>query len=152
MMKDFMMMDFTIREARMDDAPSIHELNRDGMGYEYDYVMTLDKLRLLLGSDKDRILVAVFQGTVIGYIHANDYDVTYAPHMKNIMGIAVADSYRKHGVGKALLEGIETWARESGAHGVRLVSGAARTQAHEFYNRCGYGGGRQQVNFKKMLH
>ena len=46
------MMDFTIREARMDDAPSIHELNRDGMGYEYDYVMTLDKLRLLLGSDK----------------------------------------------------------------------------------------------------
>ncbi|MCH1949075.1 hypothetical protein MCJ35_07660 [Enterocloster sp. OA13] len=52
MMKDFMMMDFTIREARMDDAPSIHELNRDGMGYEYDYVMTLDKLRLLLGSDK----------------------------------------------------------------------------------------------------
>lgn len=52
MMKDFMMMDFTIRETRMDDAPSIHELNRDGMGYEYDYVMTLDKLRLLLGSDK----------------------------------------------------------------------------------------------------
>ena len=69
--------------------------------------------------------------------------------IKNIMGIAVADSYRKRGVGKALLEGIETWARESGA---RLVSGAAQTQAHEFYNRCGYGGGRQQVNFKKMLH
>ena len=69
--------------------------------------------------------------------------------IKNIMGIAVADSYRKRGVGKALLEGIETWARESGAHGVRLVSGAARTQAHEFYNRCGYGGAGSRLILRK---
>ncbi|MDO4298340.1 MAG: hypothetical protein Q4C59_07695 [Lachnospiraceae bacterium] len=36
--------------------------------------------------------------------------------------------------------------------GVRLVSGASRTGAHEFYRCCGYGGEKEQVNFKKFFN
>ena len=67
------------------------------------------------------------------------------------MGIAVLHSHQKKGIGRALLAAVENWAQKEGAVGVRLVSGAKRTVAHDFYRRCGYGGERQQVNFKKMF-
>ena len=79
-----------------------------------------------MDSSKDRIYVALIDGNVIGYVHANDYDVIYAPHMKNIMGIAVSSNFRKMGIGKALLDSVEHWARDTGASGVRMVSGATR--------------------------
>lgn len=54
------------------------------MGYEYPVDKTKNKLEHLLKSDKDKIFVATVQSIVVGYIHANDYDVIYAPHMKNV--------------------------------------------------------------------
>lgn len=73
------------------------------------------------------------------------------PAMKNIMGIAVDASHRREGIGTALLTAVENWAQQSGAAGVRLVSGASRAQAHLFYRSLGYGDGRQQRNFKKYF-
>lgn len=144
-------MDLQIRECMMKDSGAIHELNRKEMGYDYPLDLTESKLKQLLGSDRDKIFVAVLENQVVGYIHANDYDLIYAPSMKNIMGIAVSGDHKKYGIGRALMRNAEEWAKESGAGGVRLVSGAARTGAHEFYRRCGYDGGKQQINFKKMF-
>ena len=90
-------------------------------------------------------------GRVAGYLHLCDYDLLYAPPLKNVLGIAVASRFRRQGIGRALLQAGEDWARRTGAAGVRLVSGASRTGAHAFYRRCGYGGVKQQINFKKMF-
>lgn len=144
-------MNIQIRQCDISDVEAIYELNARELGYDYPKDKTEEKLKQLLESDKDKIFVALIDNDVIGYIHANDYDVIYAPHMKNIMGIAVSSGSRKKGIGRALLSAVEDWARESGACGVRLVSGAARTGAHEFYRHCGYSGDKQQINFKKML-
>lgn len=133
------------------DVKAICELNAKEMGYDYPLDKTGEKLRRLLKSDKDKIFVAVIDNIIVGYVHANDYDVIYAPHMKNIMGIAVSSGFKKKGIGRALLSAVEDWAKNDGADGVRLVSGAARTGAHEFYRHCGYGGDKQQINFKKKL-
>ena len=46
---------------------------------------------------------------------------------------------------------VEQWASETGAAGVRLVSGGSRADAHAFYRHCGYVDGKEQLNFKKML-
>ena len=145
------MFPFTIRECTLSDAEAISRLNRDEMGYDFNVELTEEKLRLLLCSGKDKIFVAETNGNVIGYIHANDYDLIYAHHMKNIMGIAVASDYRQCGVGHALLKKVEEWAAAAGADSVRLVSGAERTEAHEFYKRCGYVQNKQQLNFRKKL-
>ena len=144
-------MDFQIRECKIEDVNAIWNLNNIEMGYEYSIENTKDKLERLLKSDKDKIFVATVQNTAVGYVHANDYDVIYAPHMKNIMGIAVSGEYKKYGIGKAMLEEVEKWAKETGAFGVRLVSGSTRIGAHEFYRRCGYVGDKQQINFKKYF-
>ena len=144
-------MEIQIREANLSDAGAIARLNRESMGYHYPEKETAEKLRMLLGRKQDKIFVAVIEDTVVGYIHANDYDLLYAPAMKNIMGLAVAQEYRRRGIGKVLMAAVEAWAKENGAKGIRLVSGAARQQAHAFYRDCGFGGGKEQLNFKKDL-
>ncbi len=144
-------MDLQIRECKIIDAKAIYELNVREMGYDFPKDKTEEKLQQILKSDKDKIFVAVIDNVVVGYVHANDYDLIYAPHMKNIMGIAVLSNFKKKGIGRALLSAIEDWAQKNGADGVRLVSGAARTGAHEFYRHCGYGGDKQQINFTKMF-
>lgn len=144
-------MNIQIRECRIEDAPSIQMLNDKEMGYDYPVEQTKKQLQHLIANDHDKIFVASVNGDVVGYVHAADYDVIYAPHMKNIMGIAVSGNYKNRGIGRKLLEAVEEWAKQTGAEGVRLVSGAGRTGAHEFYRRCGYAGEKQQINFKKYF-
>lgn len=144
-------MEYKIREATVSDAREIARLNQTSMGYDYPIEKTTQKLALLLSSGKDKIFVAVADNAVVGYVHANDYDVLYAPAMKNIMGIAVSPAYRRAGIGRALITAVESWARETDAKGIRLVSGAGRTNAHDFYRSLGFGGGKNQINFKKYF-
>lgn len=144
-------MNLQIRQGEIIDAEAIYKLNVKEMGYDYPKDKTEEKIRQLLKSDKDKIFVALIDNIVVGYVHANDYDLIYAPHMKNIMGIAVSSDFKKKGIGRALLSEIESWAQKDGACGVRLVSGSTRIDAHEFYRHCGYGGDKQQINFRKMF-
>ena len=144
-------MKLTIREACIEDAGAIRALNTEEMGYDYPLERTREKLALLINRETDKVYVAVVGENIVGYVHANHYELLYAPAMKNIMGIAVSGKYRRCGIGKALLESVEQWATESGAEGVRLVSGGTRIGAHQFYRSMGYGEGRQQLNFKKKL-
>ena len=126
-------------------------MNREDLGYDYPVEELRERLETVLGSEKDRIWVAVMGQQVVGYIHACGYDVIYAPHMKDIMGIAVSSACRRVGIGRALLYAVEEWGREDGAAGIRLVSGTDRADAHAFYRSCGYNGGKTQLNFKKYL-
>ena len=144
-------MDFFIRESTIEDSECIYQLNTNEMGYDFPLDETREKLSKLIESGTDKIFVAVSGNDVIGYVHANDYELIYAPHMKNIMGIAVAKPWKRKGVGRALLEKVEMWAKETKAEGVRLVSGATRTEAHEFYHRCGYSGDKAQLNLTKLF-
>ena len=142
---------FSIREAVESDASAIWQLNSNEMGYQYPLEDTIQNIINLLSSNADKIFVAICDGSVVGYVHANDYDLLYAPHMKNIMGIAVSSEYKRKGIGRALLQHVENWACETGASGIRLVSGAIRTDAHAFYRRCGYSGNKEQINLKKLF-
>lgn len=144
-------MKITIRQAALQDAPAISRLNREALGYDYSEEETARKLSLVLRSERDKVFVAAVEETVAGYIHANDYDVLYFPTMKNVMGIAVDGTYRRCGIGRMLLKAVESWAQETGAEGIRLVSGANRAEAHEFYRNCGFEEGKQQLNFKKCI-
>lgn len=144
-------MNILVRNAELSDAPAIWKLNCEEMGYDFPLDSTREKMAALLSSETDRIFVAINENTVVGYIHANSYDLLYAPHLKNIMGIAVCSRHKRTGVGTALLNHVEAWAKQDGAAGVRLVSGASRTEAHAFYHKCGYSGDKEQLNLKKMF-
>ena len=143
---------FSVREAQPADFRQIYIINRDDLGYEYPPEKIERKLAALIISQSDKVFVAISEEKVIGYVHASDYDVIYADHMKDIMGIAVAADFREMGVGAALLEAVEQWAKASGAAGIRVNSGSSRTGAHEFYRRCGYTNEKQQHRFLKFCN
>lgn len=140
-----------IREAVPNDAEAIAELNNLQMGYKISEKDTYERLVKILASEGNKIFVAVIEGKVVGYVHANDYDLLYFPHMKNIMGIAVNENFKRQGIGHLLLDAVETWARNTNAIGIRLVSGMTRTGAHEFYRHCGFSSNKEQKNFNKMF-
>lgn len=140
-----------VRDALPEDAPAIARLNREEMGYEYPEEQTMEKLRALLSSGRDKILVAECSGTVVGYVHLCNYELIYYDSLKNVMGIAVSREYRRRGIGKMLLSAAEDWAKADGAAGVRLSSGETRTGAHAFYRSLGYSGTKKQLNLKKIF-
>lgn len=67
------------------------------------------------------------------------------------LGFAVDNDYKRMGVGSALLNKGEQWAKESGAVGIRLCSGIEREDVHKFYKAQGYIENKLQKNFKKIL-
>jgi len=140
-----------IREAKPTDAEYIQQINNQSLGYELDLKTTTIQLTKILSSTNARIFVAELENQVIGYVHGCDYDCTYALPFKDVKALAVSVEYQNMGIGKKLIKQLEKWAKADGCDGVRLVSGIARIEAHEFYLRCGYQERKLQKNFFKLV-
>lgn len=65
------------------------------LGYSYDVTEIKTKHQGLLLQPNHLLLGAEVANEVVGYVHAVDYDITYAPHMKDILGIAVFPAFNK---------------------------------------------------------
>ena len=140
-----------IRPAELRDAADIYHLNKASLGYDYDMGKTAMRLKYVLDEGRDKILVAETDGRVVGYIHAAAYECVYTDSQKDILALAVDSRFRKQGVGRALLNAVKEWAKQTGSAGVRLVSGHNRRDAHGFYTACGYENRKDQKNFTKFF-
>ncbi len=142
----------TIRPARPEDAAAIQLLSRECMGYDYPLESTRERLENAYLDENQCILVAELgPDVVVGYIHLQNYDTLYFDPMKNILALAVATEFRRRGIATRLYTEAEEWAMETGASGIRLVSGAEREDAHAFYRRMGFEEKKLQKNFRKSL-
>ncbi|MDU6361292.1 MAG: GNAT family N-acetyltransferase [Clostridiales bacterium] len=108
-------------------------------------------MQAALASEREKVFVALCDEQVVGYIHAENYEVLYYPSMKNLLGFAVLRDYQRKGIGTRLLNAVEEWAKETGAYGVRLNSGKIRRDAHAFYRLRGYDSEKEQIRFIKKL-
>ena len=140
-----------IRRAVIEDAEAIYRLNKIAMNYDYPPEQTEKKLAAALADSGQCILAAEEDGELVCYIHLEGYDTLYFPHMKNILAVAVAPEFRRRGIATALLSAGEAWAKETGAVGVRLVSGIERVNAHTCYHKVGYTEKKLQKNFRKLF-
>lgn len=140
-----------IRSAMEQDTQGIFRLNQ-AFGFEYPLEATTKKLRAAIADPGQCVLVAEEEnGVLSGYIHLQNYDTLYFPHMKNILGLIVLPEYRKRGIASMLLAEAETWAKDTGAAGIRLDSGAERTPAHACYRKAGYAERKLHKNFIKLF-
>lgn len=144
-------MTIKIRNAVIDDFVAIYLLNLYALGYDYPTEQTKKRVAAIMQSPNAKLLVAESGSHVIGYVHAVDYDCTYSDSLKSIMALAVDEEYRGQGVGKALVVAVEKWASVSGSTGVRTVTGSYRTEAHRFYETCGYTLRKEQKNYIKLF-
>ncbi len=145
------MRDFTVRKAVPSDTLDIYNINKNSLGYDYDCEKQKRKIEGVLRDPTQALFVACADEKVVGYIHLVNYDVVYADNYKNVMGLAVLEAYKRRGIGTALLQTAEKWAKENGACGIRLCSGAERAEAHRFYTANGYTEKKIQKNFRKVF-
>jgi len=141
----------SVRHAISKDAESIAKLNANEFGYKYPVEKTKERIKDILNKSTDRIFVVCENNAVVGYAYACNYEGTYFDAQKNIMAIAIDSNHRGKGLGKALLNAVEDWAKVECCIGIRLVSGIDRTGAHEFYRHCGYKLRKEQKNFIKIF-
>jgi predicted N-acetyltransferase YhbS len=138
-----------VRPARSADAPSIWDINREALGYEFGLEDTAAQVERIIKAPNVVLLVAAEGADVLGYIQLSDYENTYHPPLKNLVTLAISPRHQRRGVGRRLLEAGEEWARADGACGVRLVTGQNRVDARKFYAANGYEVRKEQTNLIK---
>lgn len=147
---DFDINDIIIRQAKIEDYKDICKICCDDLGYNCSEELVKERLE---GLDKnsERVLVAVYNSEVVGYLHAQIYKTLYFEELINFLGLAVSKEYRNKKVGTKLVNEIENWAKEKGINKVRVNSGFSRKEAHEFYRSLGYNNEKEQIRFLKCL-
>lgn len=140
----------SIRRVSISDYKDIYMLNKE-LGYLYEEEKERKKIKYIIENKKDIILVAYINNNIIGYIHGSEYELLYSDSLINILVFVVKESYRKNGVGTALIDKLEEIAIEKKYFGIRLVSGIDREDAHRFYERNGYIYRKEQKNFIKLF-
>lgn len=144
-------MNITVRKCMISDADRIRELYCELTNASYPADKFEASLRRLMVSPNNIVLVAENNNVLLGFAHACSYDELCGPVMKYLSAIAVDEKYRRYGAARKLLEGVEKWARQSGAEGVLLYSGAERNAANAFYKSCGYEFVKPEFHFKKVF-
>ena len=138
-----------IRKAEAADATAMALLNRTALGYHYPAPETEKRVAAILADENQRIFVAVEGARLVGYLHAAMYEVTFAPLMVNVQAIAVHSDGRRRGIGKALMQQAEDWAKEIGAAGVRSIAGGHRKGSYAFYESNGFHSVSRNVSYQK---
>ena len=125
-----------IREANAADAPALAQLLAQ-LGYPAEPVAVESRLEAL-SIVGDRVVVAELDGDVVGLAHlqvapALEYDRPAA----KVAALAVDESHRGEGIGRALMEDMEREARARGCVLLYLTTAERRADAHAFYDRIG---------------
>jgi GNAT superfamily N-acetyltransferase len=132
-------MSVTIRDATPGDAELLTPL-LEALGYPVDAETIRGRLIALFESDPSgRVLVAISDARIIGLVTVHVTPVLHRPTgIGRITALAVLESARGTGAGRALVEACESLCRQQGLGRIEVTSGLAHTAAYEFYRHLGY--------------
>ena len=87
-------------------------------------------------SDRSIGYLAMDAQTACGIVAAflDEHD----PLQAHLMSMWVSLAHRRQGIGRLLIDAINTWAFARGAHTLRLMVTSSNTAAFEFYHRIGF--------------
>ena len=126
----------TIRDAAAADAAALAELLGQ-LGYPTTPEAVeerLERLRLV----GDRVVVAEVQGVPVGLGHLQVTPALERDRPAAKIGALVVDeAHRGRGVGRALVDALETEARARGCGLLYLTTAERRDDAHAFYQQLG---------------
>lgn len=117
-------MRYEIRDAVRNDLPTINSIARAHSGHGWE----IDGAKWLSWDDAERILVAVRNGQVAGWLYAN----LRGTGRIIIERMIVANESRLHGVGSALLDGLAQ------RYPDRCLVAGAEPEVQPFYARNGF--------------
>jgi len=132
-------MSLVIRPAEAGDADAIAPLLGE-LGYPTHAPETSDRLRRLLDDLDAGVLVAEAGDEVLGVAA---YDLVWTLHRSppqcRITTLVIDARHRRRGVGKALIDALESLAYERGCFRLEVTTRPRRTDALAFYESLGFG-------------
>ena len=143
-----------LRDLKATDVASIHEINKEALGYDFSPEETASQLAKL-SQDPHHFLLGFEEPSshdLLGYVHAEVYESLYSKPGFNILALAVLPQTQGKGIGKTLLQGLEKETKRRGYEFIRLNSADHRLGAHAFYERVGYTCDKVQKRFIKLIN
>lgn len=127
----------TVRPARPDDAADVGTLLGE-LGYPTSPELARERIAALANDDNAVLLAVDEAGRTLGVIALHRVPVLHGGRLvAHVTALVTASSARGRGVGRALLESAERWARAAGCRRLTVTSAERRSVAHAFYEACG---------------
>jgi predicted N-acetyltransferase YhbS len=137
-----------IREIAKEDYKSIAELTNQ-LGTNVLSNTVSDQIVEIIKNPDHFAFVAIKDKRIVGYIHCfNAIRLTSKP-FKEICGLIVNNVERRNGIGKLLVQKVESLDNDSGK--IRVRCNSKRELAHRFYANLKYSLSKQQKIFEKEI-
>jgi GNAT superfamily N-acetyltransferase len=122
------------------------------LGYPCTEQQVHDRVEEMANSREQAVFVAARHGEAVeGWIGIFIFRAVELDKCAEISGLIVDEAARSQGVGKALLDAAEAWARSAGCGAISVHSNIKRRRAHGFYMRNGYASVKTQEFLRKDL-
>ncbi len=154
------MFDVVVREANLDDPAHqravvalINAYARDPMGRGADLpeAVRRDLVAGLRAHPTTRVFLAFDDAEPVGIMVCfQGFSTFYARPLINVHDLAVLPGYRGRGVGRRLLEAVESAARATNCCKVTLEVRDDNTIARRLYSACGFVGGGDVADAERM--
>jgi GNAT superfamily N-acetyltransferase len=127
-----------VRHARHNDAPALAGL-LTLLGYPSSAAQIQERMAQQYIAATDAVFVAEMAGKVVGLLTFHCTPLIHADgFLGRITSMVVATDYRRHGVGKRLIDAAEEFAWSHGCERIEVTSGDHRADAHAFYESVGF--------------
>ena len=137
-----------LRPAQPTDNAAIAALSGE-LGYPAEAPEIASRMEEAAARPDQRLWVAESNGSVVGWVQAVRTVAVEAGPRVEIVGLVVAGSARRQGVGRILVGAAEDWARSEGVRHVVVRSNEKRAESHLFYAALGYERTKTQVVYRK---
>lgn len=147
-------MDFSIREAIQRDCQGlseafqeVHVLHRRALPQVFRKAAgdAWRKVHFtsILADENAALLVAECEGHIVGFVHvlireAPDIPIMVPRRYAVVDNLAVRKKFRRHGVGRSLMEAAHRWALDKKVSHVELNVWEFNKEAIDFYDKLGY--------------
>ncbi|HVO76794.1 MAG TPA: GNAT family N-acetyltransferase [Candidatus Bathyarchaeia archaeon] len=140
-----------IRTIRETDAPAVAALAAQ-LGYPMTAEEGRERIRLILEDSEGAVFVAETDaGAVAGWVYVFGAHRLQTDPFAEIGGLIVDEAQRSKGIGTALMETAQSWARARGYAKVLVRSNVIRSLAHEFYRKLGFNQFKTQAIFSRSI-
>src|SRR4051812_23468676 len=104
----------TLRPAQRADAAAVANLTNE-LGYPATEMAISRRLDGILGKPNELVTIAECDGEIAGWLQAHAAVVVETGFRAEVVGLIVGARFRRHGIGRTLIEHAEQWARTIGA-------------------------------------
>ncbi len=140
----------SVRAAGIDDATVIAALASQ-LGYPTTPAQAAARLSQLLQMPDHDVLLAEQEEKVLGWAHVERRLNLESDERAELMGLVVDAQCRRIGVGRKLVEAVESWAASRQIAVMVVRSNVTREASHAFYRQLGYAAVKTQHVYQKSM-